>query len=311
MSWQLTALELWLRFVEKPYLTWETDFARARLRLERAAQRLRPPPEARVAERPVGGLSALRVAGPEVATLLWLHGGAYCLGSPRSHVAMVAHLAGRIGAGAVVPEYRLAPEHPFPAAVEDALAAYAGLIDEGVDPARLVLGGDSAGGGLAFAVIGQLGALGLPPPACALVFSPWVDLTLSHPSLLELATREALLPANRVREIRDHYLAGADPADPRATPLNADLSLAPPTLIQASEAEILRDDARALAAALRARGVPVRLDLAPATPHGWQLYLDHLPEADESLAEAAAFAREALGLDEDAAPLRTGTSDPA
>ncbi len=297
MSWQLTTLELWLRFVEKPYLAWETDFARARARLERAASRLRRPPGARIVAEPLGDLPALRIDGPASNTLLWLHGGAFCLGSPRSHAAMVAHLAKRIDACAVIPEYRLAPEHPFPAAVDDAIAAYRALLAEGVDPARVVLGGDSAGGGLVFSVIGQLRGLGLPMPACVLVFSPWVDLTLSQPSLIQLAQREALLPARRVREIRDLYLAGADPADPRATPLNADLSGTPPTLIQASEAEILRDDARALAAALRKQGVAVRLDLAPATPHGWQLYLDHLPEAEEAVAEAAAFAREVLGLD--------------
>ncbi|TPE50827.1 alpha/beta hydrolase [Amaricoccus solimangrovi] len=295
MSWQLSAVELWLRFVEKPYLAWEHDFGRARQRLERAASRLRPPPGARLTCRPLGGLPAARVEGPSRATLLWLHGGAYCLGSPRTHAAMVAHLARRIGGSAVLPAYRLAPEHPFPAAVEDAAAAYRALLAEGVDPGTLVLGGDSAGGGLVFALLGQLGALGLPAPACVLAFSPWVDLTLARPSLTELASRESLLPVSRVTEIRDLYLAGADPRDPRASPLFADLAGAPPTLIQASEAEILRDDARALAEALVRQGVDARLELWPDTPHGWQLYQEHVPEADHALHRAAAFVRRRLG----------------
>ncbi|PZQ51199.1 MAG: alpha/beta hydrolase [Rhodovulum sulfidophilum] len=295
MSWQLTALEIWLRFVEKPYLAWETDLGRARARLERAAARLPPPPGTRMARRPLGALPATRIAGPEGATLLWLHGGAYCLGSAATHAAMVAHLARRIGARAVLPEYRLAPEHPFPAAPEDARAAYAALLAEGVAPERIVLGGDSAGGGLVFALLAALRAAGLPSPACALAFSPWVDLTLSQPSLGALAAREALLPARRVREIRDLYLAGADPGDPRASPLFADLRGAPPVLIQASEAEILRDDARALAAALAAQGVDVALELWPDTPHVWQLYQRRLPEAEAALDHAARFARARLG----------------
>lgn len=296
MSWQLTALELWLRFVEKPYLAREHDFTRARERFERVASRLRPPKGARLTSRPLGDLPAVRVDGPPPGTppgptLLWLHGGAYCVGSPRTHAAMVAQLARRIGIGAVLPAYRLAPEHPFPAAAEDALAAYRALLAEGADPARLVLGGDSAGGGLVFSLLGSLRAVGLPMPACVLAFSPWVDLTLSHPSLRTLAGREALLPAGRVEEIRDHYLRGADPRDPRASPLFADLEGAPPTLIQASEAEILRDDARALALALTRQGVEAKLEVWPATPHGWQLYQDQLPEADRALDRAAAFAR--------------------
>lgn len=295
MSWQLGALDLWLRFIEKPYLARERDFGRARARLERAARRIRLPGDARLSLVPLGDRPAVRVAGPVASpgapTLFWIHGGAFCLGSPRTHAAMVAHLARRIGAAAALLEYLLAPEHPFPAAIKDVIAAYRALLAEGVAPARLVLGGDSAGGGLAAALLGQLAAESLPPPACLLVFSPWVDLTLTQPSLIRLAGREALLPTARTREIRDLYLAGADPRDPRASPIFADFSAAPPALIQASEAEILRDDARALAKALGPRAT---LRLWPGAPHGWQLYTGHLPEAGRALDEAAAFARAVL-----------------
>ena len=202
---------------------------------------------------------------------------------------MVAALARRMRASAVLPDYRLAPEHPFPAAPRDALAAYAGLLDEGIDPARIVMGGDSAGGGLVFAALHMALAEGLPLPAAMLAFSPWADLTGSGESLTTLARRDALIPVRRFAEIRDVYLAGADPRDPRASPVFGRFAGAPPVLIQASEHEVLRDDARMLAARLRADGAAATLELTPRVPHVWQIFQRHLPEADAALDRAAAF----------------------
>lgn len=290
MSWRLAMLDLYLRLRERPYLARETDFLRGRARMEDQAQLFPMPPGARFAEMRLGSLPALRLAAPATApVILWLHGGAYCIGSPRTHAAMAAALARRLGAGAVLPDYRLAPEHPFPAAVEDAGAAYRALLAEGCDPGRLVLGGDSAGGGLGFALLHGLLAAGLPPPAAVVAFSPWVDMTQSGESLRTLARRDALLPARRFAEIRDLYLAGADPRDPRASPHLGRFTGAPPVLIQASRAEILRDDAVMMAAALRAGGVSVTLDLQRRVPHAWQIYQGRLPEADAALDRAAAF----------------------
>lgn len=294
MNWRLVALDLYLRLREKRYLARETDFARARARMEREAARLPSPPGAAFREAAEGGVPALRLDGPaDGPVILWLHGGAYCLGSPRTHAAMVAALALRAGAGAVVPDYRLAPEHPFPAALEDARAAWRGLIAEGVEPRRVALGGDSAGGGLALALLHRLLAEGEPPPGAVLVFSPWADLSREGGSLKTLARRDALIPVSRFAEIRDAYLAGADPRDPRASPRFGRFRGGPPALIQSSRAEVLRDDARDMATRLRADGVAVAHEERGGVPHVWQLYHGLLPEADAALDSAAAFLKAA------------------
>jgi acetyl esterase/lipase len=154
---------------------------------------------------------------------------------------------------------------------------------------RIAVGGDSAGGGLAFALVHLLLAAGEPPPAAVVAFSPWIDLTLSGASLTRLAHRDALLPAERLPAIRDLYLDGADPADPRASPHLGRFRGGPPALIQASRVEILLDDARAMAARLEADGAAPTLDLWPRVPHVWQFYPGWLPEADRALDRAAAF----------------------
>ncbi len=290
MSWQLAALNFYLRFVERPYLARETDFARARVRMDAQARHFRMPPGASPQAASIGGVPALRIKAPEGApVLLWLHGGAHCIGSPRTHAPMVAALAGRAGAGAVIPGFRLAPEHPFPAALDDAGAVYAGLLEDGVDPRRLLLGGDSSGGGLALAALHVLLEAGLPPPAGVVVFSPWADMTGGAASLETMARRDVLIPVRRFAEIRDLYLGGADPRDPRVSPVFGRFAGAPPVLVQASRAEVLRDDAVAMAARLRAEGVAVTLEMEPSVPHVWQMHQGRLPEADRALDRAGAF----------------------
>jgi epsilon-lactone hydrolase len=298
MSVRLLALDLWLRATTKRRLGRSTSVPEARARMEREAANLPMPAGARWRDAPLAGLPARRLDPPAdgAGMLLWLHGGAYCLGSPATHSPMLATLALPAGVGAVLPAYRLAPEAPFPAAVEDAAAAWAALRAEGWPAARIVLGGDSAGGGLAFAVLHQLLAAGEPPPAGVVAFCPWADLTLGGASLRRLAWRDALLPARRIAEVRDLYLAGADPRDPRASPVFGRFQGAPPVLIQASTAEILLDDACLMAARLRAQGAEVELDLWNRVPHVWQGFAGVLPEADAALARAAKFVAARLSL---------------
>jgi acetyl esterase/lipase len=292
MSWQLAGLNAWLRLVERPYLAMALDLAAARERMERQMAMLPRPFGIGVRDTPLGAVPALRVDGPADAPLIvWLHGGAFCLGSPRTHLGLAGALARRAGMRAVLPDYRLAPEHPFPAALDDCLAAWRALLADGEPPARIAIGGDSAGGNLALTLIGLARDAGLPPPGAIVLFSPWVDLTLSAASLGRLAAREVLLPAGRLAEIRDLYLAGTDPRDPRASPLRGDLAGTPPVLIQASESEILRDDAVTLAGRLGDAGCDVTLDLWHAVPHVWQIHARWLPEADAAIDRAATFLR--------------------
>ncbi|MFV0472688.1 MAG: alpha/beta hydrolase, partial [Pikeienuella sp.] len=175
------------------------------------------------------------------AVVLYLHGGAYLMGSPATHRHVAAELAGCAGARALVPAYRLAPETRWPGAVEDALACYRDLLQTGYEPRAIAFAGDSAGGGLAFATLVAAREAGLPDPACIAAFSPWLDLTLNQPSLKRNARSDPMLPASRIDEVRDFYVSGADARAPTASPLLADLPAPPPVLIQASRIELLED----------------------------------------------------------------------
>ena len=185
--------------------------------------------------------------------LLWLHGGAYCLGSHRTHAPLVAALAARAGVGAALPRLPAGARARLSGGARRRPRRLGRARRRGLGAGRIALGGDSAGGGLAFALLAGLLAEGVAP-AALVAFSPWIDLTLSGESHRRLARRDALLPAERLREVRDLYLAGADPADPRASPHRAAFPGAPPVLVQASRDEILADDARMIARAAAGRG---------------------------------------------------------
>ncbi|WP_316013871.1 alpha/beta hydrolase [Roseobacter sp. HKCCA0434] len=230
--------------------------------------------------------------------ILMLHGGAYMFGGIPSYRGLAGAVSKRTGARVLLPDYRLAPEHPFPAAIEDAVASYRHLLDIGHAPEDIALLGDSAGGGLVLALLHVVGT-DLPYPAAAVTFSPWCDLTLAGESLSRNARREALLPVERIEEARAFYLGEAAPDDPRASPLFGSFEGAPPVLIQASCAEVLEDDARRMAATLADAGVDVETQFWQRTPHVWQLLQGRLPEADVALDQAAAFLRDHLGLETD------------
>lgn len=304
-SLRLRLLNAALRRLEKPWLAKVDDPLAARAGFERSARRyFRDPAHAlylrvRLAGAPVLLHATWASAGPVLprAAILYLHGGAYVMGSARTHRAMLAALSARCGMAACLPDYRLAPEHPFPAALEDAVLAYRRLLALGYAPERIALGGDSAGGGLMFATLAQILASGLPVPGAAFAFSPWVDLTGASPSILRNARRDPLLPASRLAETRAYYLAGADPADPRASPVCAGFEGAPPVLILAGSTEILLDEGLAMAERLREAGVAAEVEVWPEAPHVWPIFQGWIPEADAALDRVATFLRAALRLE--------------
>ena len=226
-------------------------------------------------------------------TVLYLHGGGFLACSPETHRPLVGALATRLHARAFVPVYRLAPEHPFPAALDDALAAYRYLIiDVGVDPSKVILAGDSAGGGLALSTAMSLGAHGLPQPAAIVMYSPWTDLAATGASLEENSERCAMFAAITIRRACSIYLGDANAYDPRASPLYGDFSGLAPILIHASQDEVLRDDSVRVAERAVAAGVEVQLRLWPGVPHCWQFFASAMPEAVQSLALTVAFVNE-------------------
>ena len=225
----------------------------------------------------------------ERPTLLYLHGGGFIACSALVYRPVTGRFA-RAGFRVFTPDYRLAPEHPFPAAVEDCTAVWAALAEAG--PA--VLAGDSAGGTLALATIIEARRLGLTPPAAAALFSPATDLIGRSASFRTNGRRDAMFRPEALTRLVPAYLAGADPADPRASPIEADLSGFPPLLIHVGAREILRDDSLRLAEKAKAAGVPVDLTVFPVVAHAWQLAESFLPEARRSLDEAAAFLRRGL-----------------
>ncbi|NUR96573.1 MAG: alpha/beta hydrolase [Kribbellaceae bacterium] len=240
-------------------------------------------------ERTLGGVPALdvRVDGADKpGVILYLHGGGYVIGSARTGANLAAPLSRRSGVPAVSLEYRLAPEHPFPAGLHDALAAYRELV-EGGQP--VVVAGDSAGGGLALGMLLAARAEGLPQPAGAVLFSPWTDVALTGPSIDARGDYDPLFSRANMEESAALYLGGADPRNELASPVLADLKGLPPLLVQVGSAEVLLDDSLRLVARAAEQEVDVSLDVVAGAPHVFQYFAGLLPEADEALDHAATF----------------------
>lgn len=289
MSLRARLVSFWSRLTVKRILARAEDPEDLRRLMERAARIfLHPPRDTGFDNISLGddlSLPATRInpsqtrAGP---LILYFHGGGYVFGSPRSHRAMLAHLAARTGLSVVLPRYRLAPEHAFPAAPDDALTAYRAIMDH---PGGVVLGGDSAGGGLALALLAQICAVGLPQPVGTFCFSPFTDITFSGASFTRNADIDPLLPAHKAREVGEMYLQGGDPTDPRASPLFADFTGAASVWLTASDTEILLDDTRRMAERLLAQGIDVTSRIETGLPHVWPLMHPVLPEAHQTLAK--------------------------
>lgn len=297
MSWQLKAMRVFLRSVVRRSLRRQPDSISARRWFERGAWlNARGKPWRVFNPDDLNGIPALWSIPPSHGQplIVYFHGGGYVMGNPRTHAALGANLTRRTGLPVCLPDYRLAPEHPFPAAFEDAVQVWHALLARGHDPAQIVIGGDSAGGGLALALLGHLCTTDQPRPAALFAFSPFTDLTLSGASIRDNAASEILLPISRLEQLRAKVLQGADPADPRISPLFAEFPGAPAVLIQVARTEILLDDSRRMAECLRAQGVDVTLQEGGNLPHVWQYFHGWLPEARKSLAQTAHFIRQVL-----------------
>jgi acetyl esterase/lipase len=240
----------------------------------------------------IGGVAGVEVTieGNEAEhVILYFHGGVYVIGSAAFSVPLVGDLVRRTGAKAITLEYRLAPEHPYPAAVDDARAAYEGLLAEGIAPAQIALAGESAGGGLAVATLLALREAGVPLPSCAYLMSPYVDLTLSGETLAEKRDVDPLLTPDGLRARVPDYVGGADASDPYISPIFGDLRELPPLLIQVGSHEVLLSDALRLAARAAISDVSVTLDVTPGVPHVFQAYAGLLDEAGAALDRASDF----------------------
>ncbi|HEY2700642.1 MAG TPA: alpha/beta hydrolase [Pseudonocardiaceae bacterium] len=240
----------------------------------------------------LGGVPVVTVETPGTdpsVAVLYFHGGAYALGSAADSVGLAADVSRRAAARAISVDYRLAPEHPFPAALDDAVAAYRALLDAGVPSAKIAIVGESAGGGLVAATLVALNDAGLPQPSSATVFSPWADLTVSGASATTKAGLDPALTPEALRTRARDYLGERDTATPLASPIFADLTGLPPLLIQVGSHEILLDDAVRLASRAADHDVQVELQVWPEVPHVFQGFAALLDDADRALLAAAAF----------------------
>jgi monoterpene epsilon-lactone hydrolase len=241
----------------------------------------------------IGGVAGVEVTiecnSESENVILYFHGGVYVIGYAAATVPLVGDLVRRTGTRAITLEYRLAPEHPYPAAVEDARAAYVGLLAQGVDPGQIVLAGESAGAGLAVALLLALRDAGVPLPSCGYLMSPYVDLTLSGETLEAKQTVDPLLTPDGLRARVPDYVGGADAADPLISPIFGDLAGLPPLLIQVGSHEVLLSDALRLAAQAAISDIPVTLEVTPGVPHVFQAYAAFLDEAGAALDRAADF----------------------
>ncbi|MBV8848272.1 MAG: alpha/beta hydrolase [Methylobacteriaceae bacterium] len=288
-SWQAHGIDAGLRLFVKRRLPQDVDVVKVRARIEKMAGR--PPKGVRISQARVGCLGEwVEVPGisADAPVMLYLHGGGYVVCSPRTHRPITGFFA-HAGFRVFCPDYRMAPENPFPTAVDDALSAYEGLLSRGVQPDDIVVAGDSAGGGLTMALLIALRDRNRPMPAAAALLSPWTDLALTGKSIRKNARRDAYLNEEGAAKSAELYLRGKDPRMPLASPLYDDLHNMPPVIIHVGGREILRDDSTRLAERIRAAGSEIVISIWPVVPHVWQIFNRILPEGRQSLAQIADF----------------------
>jgi epsilon-lactone hydrolase len=295
MSLQNVALTWALRRWIKPKSLRDQDIAASRALTGRVPFRAKLAPgwRIRIEQDATPGGEWIEPADPHHAArgrrILYFHGGGYVAMSARTHRSVTSRLASWSEASLFAVDYRLAPEHPFPAALDDALAAYRTLLATGSVASRIVVAGDSAGGGLALALLLAARDAGEPLPAAAVLFSPWTDLAATGRSIVENNATDALLFGSWVARQARYYLGDTPATNPLASPLYADLTGLPALLIQVSDSEVLLDDSRRIHENARRCGVEAKLQLWHGLPHGWQVFAPILPEGRAALSEASAF----------------------
>ena len=255
-------------------------------------------PQVRLEPVQAGGVAAEWIVAPDTEAdrvILYLHGGGYVIGSINTHRELASRLSQAARARVLIIDYRLAPEHPHPAAVEDAVSAYRWLLANGCDPSRIAIAGDSAGGGLTVATLVALRDAGLPLPAAGACLSPWVDLEGTGESMTSKAAEDPIVQADPLRRMAQMYLGGLEARTPLASPLYANLAGLPPLLVQVGTAETLLDDSTRLTERARAVGVDVTLEPWKDMIHVWHIFATMLPEGRQAIDRIGQFVQERTG----------------
>ena len=250
------------------------------------AGKMRMAPGVRVREATIGGIDCEWLVPDNCEkqkVLLYLHGGAYVMGSPETHRRMVSFIAARAGVRALLPDYRLAPEAPFPCGLEDCLSIYRKLIDGGIEPARLAIAGDSAGGGMSMATLMSLRDAGDPLPAAAVLLSPWLDLAATGESTVTRAEHDPWFDPADMPTVVDHYCTTAERTNPLVSPVYGDAANLPPVLIQVGDHEILLSDSTRMAEKIKAAGGEVELQVWPGMWHVFQYFVGQMPESRRAI----------------------------
>jgi len=290
-----------VRFMSREYFKRvgpDSDVAELRKSWDEIAGRLKVAPGVRLREASVGGVRCewLLPAGcDESKVLLYLHGGAYLLGSARTHRRMVSFIAKAAGMRALLPDYRLAPEHPFPAALEDAIAVFSSLLAAEIPPQNIAIGGDSAGGGLAMATLMSARDAAEPMPAAACLLSPWLDLACEGETVESRGGLDPWFRAADMPEIVRRYCDPKDIRNPLVSPVYGDAFGMPPTLIQVGDHEILLSDSTRMTDRISAAGGEVLLQVWPGMWHVWQYFIGQMPESRRAIDQIGKFLQTKVG----------------
>ncbi|HXT81754.1 MAG TPA: alpha/beta hydrolase [Acetobacteraceae bacterium] len=274
-----------------------SEIAQMRIDLDARGKAFGLPSDVTVQSVDANGVRAEWTSTPDADrsnAILYLHGGGYVIGSLESHRHLAAETGRASGARTLAIDYRLAPEHPFPAPVEDSVAAYRYLLASGIAPNRIAVAGDSAGGGLVVAALLAIREAGLPLPACGWCISPWVDMEALGASFVDLAATDPTVQKATIAMMAQWYLGGANPRHPHAAPIYGELRGLPPLLIQVGAAETLLDDSVALARKAGAADVSVNLQIWPEMIHVWHLFFPVLSAGRRAIADGGSFVRNAI-----------------